>query len=61
VTVVAEGMQSQRVPAQAGSSGSFVATFDKVDACDNITVTATGSKGSRAEFNFSQIVCMDSH
>ena len=61
VTVVAEGMQSQRVPAQADSSGSFVAILEKVDACDSITVTATGSKGSRAEFNFSQIVCMDSH
>ena len=61
VTVVAKGMQSQRVTAQADSSGSFEASFDKVDACDSITVTATGSKGSRAEFNFSQIVCMDSH
>src|SRR5689334_10572240 len=44
VTVVAEGTQSQSVPAQADSSGSFVAAFDKVDACDSITVTATGSK-----------------
>ena len=60
VTLVAKGMQSQRVSAEADSSGSFEAAFDKVDACDSITVTATGSKGSRAEFNFSQIVCMDS-
>jgi hypothetical protein len=60
VTVVAKGMQSQQVSAEADSSGSFEATFDKMDACDSITVTATGSKGSRAKFNFSQIVCMDS-
>ena len=60
VTVVANGMRSQQVSTQADSSGSFTASFDKVDACDSVTVTATGSKGSRAEFNFSQLVCMDS-
>jgi hypothetical protein len=60
VTVVAKGMQSQRVSTQADSSGSFEATFSKINSCDSITVTATGSKGSKAEFNLSQIVCMGS-
>jgi hypothetical protein len=60
VAVVAKGMQSQRVSTQADSSGTFEATLDKLDSCDSITVTAVGSKGSRAEFNLSQIVCLDS-
>ena len=60
VAVVAKGMKSQQVSSQADSSGSFEAAFDKVDGCDSITVTATGSQGSHAEFNLSQIVCMDS-
>jgi hypothetical protein len=60
VTVAAKGIQSQQVSALADSSGSFEATFEKVNSCDSITVTATGSAGSHAEFNLSQIVCMGS-
>lgn len=60
VTVVAKGMQSQRASAQADENGTFEVTLDKLDNCDSITVTATGSKGSHAEFNLSQIVCLDS-
>jgi hypothetical protein len=41
----------------AGSSGSFVAGFPGVTSCDSVTVTAVGSRGSRASFNLSQIVC----
>lgn len=43
--------------ASAGGRGSFVATFRGVSGCDAVTVTARGSRGSRALFNLSQIVC----
>jgi hypothetical protein len=41
----------------AGRRGSFVVTFRGVSACGSVTVTARGSRGSRASFNLSQIVC----
>jgi hypothetical protein len=36
---------------------SFETAFHGLKACDSVTVAAVGSKGSRAEFNFSQIAC----
>ena len=43
--------------ARASSSGSFTADISELTGCGSVTVTATGSQGSRAEFNFSQIAC----
>jgi hypothetical protein len=57
VRFAASGLQSQTVEADADDSGAFTATFKHLKACDSVTVTATGSKGSRAEFNISQIAC----
>ena len=57
VLVVAKGAKS--TSASADSSGTFVASMPGVDACDSINVIANGSKGSHAEFNLSQIVCLD--
>jgi hypothetical protein len=41
----------------AGARGTFVATFRGVSACGSVTVTARGSRGSRASFNLAQIMC----
>lgn len=57
VSVVAKGATS--ATATADSAGTFVASLPGVDGCDSINVIATGSKGSHAEFNLSQIVCLD--
>jgi hypothetical protein len=43
--------------ARASSSGSFTTGISELTGCGSVTVTATGSKGSVAEFNFSQIAC----
>jgi hypothetical protein len=42
----------------ADDSGSFEVTFPS-DRCSSVTVQATGSKGSRASFNLSQIACVE--
>jgi hypothetical protein len=60
VALSAKGLQSSHTTAIADSSGEFEATFHGLKNCDSVTVTAVGSKGSRAEFNLSQIACMDS-
>jgi hypothetical protein len=60
VALSAKGLQSSHTTARADSSGEFEATFDGLRNCDSVTVTAVGSKGSRAEFNLSQIACVDS-
>ncbi|HEX4733676.1 MAG TPA: hypothetical protein VH247_04630 [Thermoleophilaceae bacterium] len=57
VRVVANGTKS--TDTLADSSGAFVARLPGVKSCDSVTVVATGSKGSHAEFNLSQIVCLD--
>jgi hypothetical protein len=57
VRVVANGTKS--ADTVADSSGAFVAPLPGVKSCDSVTVVATGSKGSHAEFNLSQIVCLD--
>lgn len=43
--------------ARADSSGSFTADITELTGCGSVTVTATGSQGSKAQFNFSQIAC----
>jgi hypothetical protein len=60
VTLAAKGLQSASATATADESGSFTASFHGLKACDSVTVTASGSKGSRTEFNLSQIVCTGS-
>ena len=40
------------------ASGTFVVRMGvSGDRCNGMTVVATGSKGSRAAFNFSEVVC----
>jgi hypothetical protein len=60
VQLAAKGAQSAQATATADSSGSFTASFHGLKPCDSVTVTAVGSKGSRTEFNISQIVCTGS-
>ena len=60
VALSAKGLRSSHTTARADSSGEFEATFHGLKNCDSVTVTAVGSKGSRAEFNLSQIACVDS-
>jgi hypothetical protein len=60
VTLAAKGRQSSLATARANGSGEFEATFRGLENCDSVTVVAVGSRGSRAEFNLSQIACMDS-
>ena len=59
VTLSAKGLHSGHATASADDSGEFEATFHGLDSCDSVTVVAVGSKGSRAEFNLSQIACVD--
>jgi hypothetical protein len=56
VRLVADAPHKQVKNTRADSSGSFTADFPEV-SCGSVTVTATGSQGSRAEFNLSQIAC----
>ena len=57
VQVATKGLPSQT--AVADSAGAFVVSIPGVDACDSINVVANGSRGSHAEFNLSQIACLD--
>lgn len=57
VRLEAAGMRTTRLSTRADAAGTFVATLKGIDGCDSVTVTATGSKGSRASFNLSQIAC----
>jgi hypothetical protein len=59
VMLAAKGAQSASAKVTADESGSFTASFHGLKACDSVTVTAVGSKGSRTEFNLSQIACID--
>jgi glucose/arabinose dehydrogenase len=56
VSVVANG--GHNTGTIADSSGTFVVRLPGVDSCDSVTVVATGSNGSHAEFNLSQIACI---
>ena len=57
VAVVANG--GHDTSTTADSSGAFVVRLRGVNSCDSVTVVATGSKGSHAELNLSQIACLD--
>jgi hypothetical protein len=59
VALSAKGLQSSHTTARADGFGEFEATFHGLENCDSVTVKAVGSKGSRAEFNLSQIACVD--
>jgi hypothetical protein len=59
VVVTAKAKGGRSVSTVADSTGTFVVSIPGVDGCDSVTVTATGSKGSHAEFNLSQVVCLD--
>jgi len=59
VRIVVKGSQGGTLTGKAGPDGSFAATFRGVNGCDSVTVTAVGSKGSRASFNLSQIACIE--
>jgi hypothetical protein len=56
---VVRDMGSSARSVTASTTGSFVVIFSRLSACDATTVTATGSRGSRASFTFSQIVCLE--
>jgi hypothetical protein len=43
----------------ANSGGSFTVAFPDLSGCLSATVTATGSQGSNASFNLSQITCAE--
>ena len=58
VWVAAKGAAS--TTAFADSSGTFVVRLPGVNSCDSVNVVASGSRGSHAEFNLSQIVCLGS-
>jgi hypothetical protein len=60
VVLAAKGLRSSHATARADEGGAFEATFRGLKNCDSVTVVAVGSKGSRAEFNLSQIACTDS-
>ncbi len=57
VRLAAKGLESSYAHATADAAGTFEATFHGVDGCDSVTVSAVGSKGSRTDFNLSQIAC----
>jgi archaellin len=58
VRLVVKGSQGAALTAKASPDGSFVAAFRGLNGCDSVTVSAAGSKGSRASFNLSQIACI---
>jgi hypothetical protein len=57
VRLEVSGSSAAAHTAVAGSRGSFTLTIPEIDACGSVTLTAKGSRGSRASFNFSQIAC----
>jgi hypothetical protein len=42
---------------RAGRRGGFTVTVPGVDACNGMSAVATGSRGSRASFQFSSFLC----
>ena len=58
VRVVVNGAgTSMTTRARADSRGVFRVVFRRVNACDSLTVTAAGSRGSRTSLNVSSYVC----
>lgn len=58
VRLEVSGTVAARRSVKAGSRGSFAVIFSGVEACGSVTVTTRGSRGSRADFNFSQVACV---
>jgi hypothetical protein len=58
VSASASGAKESRT-AKANGAGSFTVAFSKIDACNGATVSAVGNKGTRTEFQLSQLVCLD--
>jgi hypothetical protein len=44
-------------PVRASAQGTFTIRLRSVDPCNSLSVTAIGSKGSRAAVNYSQLYC----
>ena len=57
--VLVSANKTKTETAVSDSTGTFSVSLPGVTSCDSVTVVATGSKGSHAEFNLSQIVCLD--
>jgi hypothetical protein len=57
VRIEVDAPNGQAKHTRASSSGSFTTDISELTGCGSVTVTATGSQGSVAEFNFSQIAC----
>ena len=57
VQVTAKGQDRERTVAD--SQGTFVVSLPGVNGCDSVTVDGERLEGSHAEFNLSQIVCID--
>jgi hypothetical protein len=57
VHLLASGPGTHAKDVRADSSGSFTTDLSRPSSCGSVTVRATGSQGSRAEFNLSQIAC----
>jgi len=57
VRIEVDAPNGQTKHTRAGSGGSFTTDISELTGCGSVTVTATGSQGSVAEFNFSQIAC----
>ena len=59
VTLVStESPVKTRRSVKASAAGTFVVRMGvSADRCNGMTVVATGSEGSRASFNFSEVVC----
>ena len=57
VRIEVDAPNGQTKHTRASSGGSFTTDISELTGCGSVTVTATGSQGSVAEFNFSQIAC----
>jgi hypothetical protein len=57
VRIEVDAPNGQAKQTRANSSGRFTTNISELTGCGSVTVTATGSQGSNAEFNFSQIAC----
>jgi hypothetical protein len=59
VRVAVKGVGApETLTARASAKGVFFVGFRHVSGCDSVTVTASGSKGSSASFNLSQLACI---
>jgi hypothetical protein len=60
VRVALKGVEAPAaLTVRASAKGAFFVGFRHVSGCDSVTITASGSKGSRASFNLSQIACIE--